>query len=80
MEAVQTAKRYGKAIQSHNKASGEFLTNHFELLMLQHGRAFSAYEFRRKYVCDNEMQYSITAEGIFTVLGKLMRNVNFVKS
>ena len=30
-------------------------TNHFELLMLKHGRAYSAYEFRRKYVCDNEM-------------------------
>ena len=30
-------------------------TNHFELLMLKHDLAYSAHEFRTKYVCDNEM-------------------------
>ena len=30
-------------------------TNHFELLMLEHDRAYSVCEFKRKYVCDNEM-------------------------
>ena len=35
--------------------------------MLQHGRAYSAYEFRRKNVCDNEMSYSITREGILNI-------------
>ena len=30
-------------------------TNHFELLLLKHGRACSVSEFRRKYMSDNEM-------------------------
>ena len=54
VQAVQTAKHLSKTIQSHSKESGA-RTNHFELLMLKHGGAYSAYEFRRKYGCDNEM-------------------------
>ena len=50
----KTAKHYNKAIQSHNKESS-VRTNHFELLMLKHDRAYSVCEFKRKYVCDNEM-------------------------
>ena len=30
-------------------------TSNFELLMLEHDLAYSVGEFRRKYVCDNEM-------------------------
>ena len=29
-------------------------TNHFKLLMLKHGLAQPAHEFRTNYVCDNE--------------------------
>ena len=29
--------------------------NDFELLILKHDRAYSAYEFRRNCVCDNEI-------------------------
>ena len=36
----------------------------FELLMQKHDQAYLACKFRRKYVCDNDMQYSIAREGI----------------
>ena len=32
--------------------------------MLKHDPAYSVYEYRKKHVCDNEMQYSIIREGI----------------
>ena len=44
-----------KAIRIHNKESGGRDTNNFELLMQKHDRAYSACEFSRRYVCDNEM-------------------------
>ena len=44
-----------KATQNQNKESGGRDTNNFELLVQKHNCAYSACEFRRKYVCDNEM-------------------------
>ena len=32
--------------------------------MQKHDQAYLACKFRRKYVCDNDMQYSIAREGI----------------
>ena len=37
------------------------LSNYYDF---EHDRAYSAREFRRKYMSDNEMQYRITNEGI----------------
>ena len=59
----KTAKHYCKATQTHNKES-EGPDNHYELLILNHDRAYSESEFRRKYVCDKEMKNSITREGM----------------
>ena len=36
----------------------------FELLIQKHDRAYSECKFGRKYLCDNEVQYSITKKGI----------------
>ena len=50
-----------KAMQSHPyQGSG----GNFEMLMLKHDRAYSACEFRIKYVCDNEMCGNTVLPGI----------------
>ena len=38
--------------------------------MQEHDRTYSVFEFRRKYVCDNEMWYNITKEGIMISFNK----------
>ena len=35
--------------------------------MLEHDQAYSASKFRRKYVCDNKMQYSIASDSILVL-------------
>ena len=56
VQAVQTKKNTTVKPSRAITGNSGVWTIHFELLLLKHGRANSAYELRRKYdVYDNEM-------------------------